>query len=191
MTTPDFTAFVENYALLINKIAADSRLDIDDVRHFSFELICCAIEKGKGIGWVIRSLQRTCRHAGQSSGFVNLNDCDQVLDSAEPIGLSPEDTLLMVESHELRQRQLRMLGSDCELILNAFADGTDEFGILLGITRRRAQQILENLATAIKAAKSNDEMISALSQLADRIRKASLVPPLTHQATSAEKGDSW
>ncbi|WP_319241843.1 hypothetical protein [uncultured Propionivibrio sp.] len=174
MNTPNFTAFLESYAPLIRNLAAISRLDIDDVRHFAFELIDCAIRKGKGIGWVIRSLQRTCRHAGLAPSFVSMNDLDQAWDCADSTGLTPEDVLLMAEAHELRLRQQQMLGSNCALILDAFTHGTEGFAIQMGITQRRAQQILKDLVCSIESAKSNDEMISTLSHLAARVQRAAL-----------------
>lgn len=172
----DLSTFLINYSPLIRQTARDSQLEIDDVRHFSIELLATAKKNGKGVGWVIKALQRTCRHAGRPSGFLNLDDDGQTRDQlADLTGPTPEDFLLIAEAQHIRQRQLKMFGNDCLVVLDAFGEGTEGFAVRIGVTQRRAQQLLKGLVDAIDSARSNDEMTRSLSLLATRINKSDLL----------------
>lgn len=163
--------FLVSHRPFLVRLANQNNLDLCEAE--SIAVLQCerAAAKGKGEGWVVRSLERICRRAGMPSGFASLDD-DQAIQIADPLGLSPEDSQILKEGICTRQRQLEMLGSDGKLVLEALAAGTKNFAVRLGITQRRAQQLVEELISDIEKMRNNDEMMATLSRMATRIREA-------------------
>lgn len=173
--TPDLAAFSVSHASFLRQLERRNGFGVGSMEGEAYLTCSRAAETGKGVGWVVESLKAIAHREGRPAGFVRLDDHDDDhahVQIADPHGLSPEQSAILAEGIGVRQRQLEMLGSDGALVLDALAEGTERLADRLGITQRRAQQLVDELVTTIKETRDNDAMMAALGRMASRIREA-------------------
>lgn len=173
--TPALSAFSASHESFLRQLERRNGLGVGSMEGAAYLTCSRAAETGKGVGWVVKTLEWKAHKEGLPSGFVSLDDHDDdhaAIQIADPRGLSPEQSAMLAEGIGVRQRQLEMLGSDGILVLDALAEGTEQLADRLGITQRRAQQLVDELVTAIEETRDNDKMMAALSRMAARIREA-------------------